>query len=94
MMNTENSLNIWHLLTRLDDVQIVLPAAVLVLNWLLITAAAPITTASKVVFIGWAVVDFTGVSGHAMFAAGVYSMHMLAMVSERSPSGRRFSFLH
>lgn len=110
-MHAENFLNIWHLITRLGEAQIVLPAAALTmsallirsstrrlaLSWLmLITAAALITTASKVAFIGWgigwAAVDFTGVSGHAMFAAAVYPMLMLAMVADKSPSGRSFSF--
>jgi len=109
-MNAENFLNIWHLITRLGEAQIVLPAAALTvsallirsstrrlaLSWLLlITAAALITTASKVAFIGWgigwAAVDFTGVSGHAMFAAAVYPMLMLAMVADRSPSRYRFA---
>lgn len=44
--------------------------------WLASTAAATVlTTASKVAFIGygfgWAPLDFTGISGHAMFAAAV-----------------------
>lgn len=44
--------------------------------WLAGTAAATVlTTASKVAFIGyglgWAPLDFTGISGHAMFAAAV-----------------------
>jgi len=44
--------------------------------WLLSTAlAAAITTVSKVAFIGWALgyapLDYTGISGHAMFSAAV-----------------------
>lgn len=45
-------------------------------RWLAATAgAALVTTASKVAFIGWglghASLDYTGISGHAMFAAAV-----------------------
>lgn len=48
----------------------------LALAWLLSTGlAALITTASKLAFIGygigWAAADFTGFSGHAMFAAAI-----------------------
>jgi hypothetical protein len=42
----------------------------------LIFGAALLTTASKLAFIGWGVgwaaMDFTGISGHAMFAAAIY----------------------
>lgn len=49
----------------------------LALGWLgWIGVVAAITTASKLAFIGWGVgsaeLDFTGISGHAMFAAAVY----------------------
>src|SRR4051794_23703439 len=44
--------------------------------WLLATAlAAAVTTLSKVAFIGWAIgyapLDYTGISGHAMFSSAV-----------------------
>ncbi len=80
----------WHLLTRLGEAQILLPAMVLATAWLTwrqgptrlalgwlasTTLAATITTLSKVAFIGYGVglpaLDFTGISGHAMFAAAV-----------------------
>ena len=42
------------------------------------SAAVLATTASKVAFIGWGIgsvaLDFTGVSGHAMFAAAIYPL--------------------
>jgi len=49
----------------------------LALGWLAATAAATLlTTASKVAFIGygwgWPGLDFTGISGHAMFAAAIW----------------------
>lgn len=49
----------------------------LALGWLgSIAVVATITTVSKLAFIGWGVgsvqFDFTGISGHAMFAAAVY----------------------
>lgn len=48
-------------------------------SWLtLLGMAIAITTASKLAFIGWGIgmasLDFTGFSGHAMFAAAVYPM--------------------
>ena len=52
-------------------------ASRLVIGWLgSIVVVASITTVSKLAFIGWGIgsaqFDFTGVSGHAMFAAAVY----------------------
>lgn len=53
--------------------------------WL--TVAVLATTASKLAFIGWglgwAALDFTGFSGHAMFAAAVYPL-LLAVLLPRS----------
>lgn len=49
-----------------------------------IVAAVVVTTASKVAFIGyglgWPALDFTGVSGHSMFAAAIYPLTGLAIV--------------
>ena len=59
-------------------------------SWLVpLGVAALITTVSKVAFIGWGVgiasIDFTGFSGHAMFAAAIYPMLAHAITgSERS----------
>lgn len=83
----------WQLLTRLGEAQIVLTAALLAALvllrrpetrslatcWMALTAmAVPLTTASKLAFIGWGIgwpqIDFTGISGHAMFAAAVYPL--------------------
>ena len=80
----------WHQLTRLGEAQLLLPALLLTAVWLLRSpgggrlagvwlattgAAALLTTATKVAFIGYGVgfapLDFTGISGHAMFAAAV-----------------------
>ena len=93
-----SGIDFWHLLTRLGEAQIVLPAASLALPLLLRHAAgrrlaawwvglgslaALLTTASKVAFIGWGVgvaaIDFTGVSGHSMFAAAVYPVLLAAL---------------
>ncbi len=51
----------------------------LALAWLLsLGVAAAVTTVTKVAFIGWGLglpaLNFTGVSGHAMFAAAVYPL--------------------
>src|SRR3954465_9062402 len=50
-----------------------------VLGWLMpLAAAVALTTASKIAFLGFglgiASLDFTGFSGHSMFAAAVYPM--------------------
>ena len=62
--------------------------------WLLATGVATgITTASKVAFlgygIGWAPLDFTGFSGHAMFAAAVLPLLVRLAVGPASADGRR-----
>ncbi|MFM9917671.1 MAG: phosphatase PAP2 family protein [Rhizobacter sp.] len=56
--------------------------------WLIgIAVAAAVTTASKVAFIGygwgWAALDFTGISGHAMFASVVLPVVCMALCSTR-----------
>ena len=60
------------------------------LGWMaLLALAVGITTASKLAFIGWglgwAAINFTGVSGHAMFASAIYPVLMLTLV----PGGSR-----
>ena len=49
-----------------------------------IVVATLITTASKVAFLGyglgWAALDFTGVSGHSMFAAAIYPLTGVAII--------------
>lgn len=54
------------------------------------TLAALLTTGTKLAFIGhglgWAALDFTGISGHAMFAAAVLPL-LLRVVA--APQGRR-----
>ena len=102
----------WHLLTRLGDAQILLPAAALTLFallarastrrlgflWMaLIIVATVITTASKVAFIGWGIgwadINFTGVSGHAMFAAAIYPVLMVTFFSGRWRGADRWSLV-
>ena len=80
----------WQPLTRLGEAQLLLPALLLAVVWLArrpgggrlagvwlaaTAAAALLTTATKVAFIGYGIgyapLDFTGISGHAMFAAAV-----------------------
>jgi membrane-associated phospholipid phosphatase len=100
----------WHLVTRLGEAQILLPAALLaafalqrrpegrplVVWWFaLLGAAVLLTTASKVAFIGWGIgwpeLNFTGISGHAMFAAAVYPLLLGTLGSRMSPLGRRLA---
>ena len=98
----------WHVLTRLGEMQILIPAALLVafpmlrqrdtrvaaVDWLGgLFAAALITTVSKVAFIGWAVgyapLNFTGISGHSMFSAAVFPMLLGAMAPASNVRARR-----
>ena len=71
------------------------PAARLLVWWWLgmMVLAVSITTATKIAFIGygfgWAALDFTGVSGHAMFAAVVYPLLFLVLNSARSVGWQR-----
>ena len=88
----------WPAVTRLGEAQILLPAALLCTAWLAwrsgtprtaalwlatLAAAAFVTTASKLAFIGWGVgsatLDFTGFSGHAMFAAATLPVLLRAL---------------
>jgi membrane-associated phospholipid phosphatase len=80
----------WLAVSRLGEAQLLLPALLTVVAywawrsrapwvaacWLWTTAAAALlTTASKIAFLGWGLgsagFDFTGISGHAMFAAAI-----------------------
>jgi membrane-associated phospholipid phosphatase len=58
----------------------------------LLAAAIVLTTASKIAFIGWGIgwpaIDFTGISGHAMFSAAVYPLLLKMLASGRSPRAR------
>lgn len=83
-------MNLWPLITRLGEAQILLPAAGLALlllaqrqdsraaalRWAMALGLGTlVTTVSKVAFLGWglgiAALDFTGFSGHSMYAASV-----------------------
>jgi PAP2 superfamily len=100
-------LDFWHLITRLGEAQLLLPAALLagfvlvrrpdarpLAAWwaALLCVAAFITTASKVAFLGWGVgspeLNFTGASGHAMFAAAIYPLLLGTLASHAPPAGR------
>jgi membrane-associated phospholipid phosphatase len=58
----------------------------------LLGAAIAVTTASKVAFMGWGLgwpaIDFTGISGHSMFAAAVYPV-LAATLAARATPGRQ-----
>jgi membrane-associated phospholipid phosphatase len=63
-------------------------------SWLApLGVAVLVTTASKVAFLGWGVgiaaLDFTGFSGHAMFAAAVYPMLAHALTAHWHDEERR-----
>lgn len=64
--------------------------------WVALTSLATLlTTASKVAFMGWglgsATLDFTGISGHAMFAAAIYPLLFAALASHAPPAGRQIA---
>ena len=64
----------------------------LALAWLMATGlAAVVTTASKVAFLGYGVglaaLDFTGLSGHAMFAAAVLPPLLRLAAGAHAPAG-------
>jgi membrane-associated phospholipid phosphatase len=65
------------------------PLAVGWLAWLAVAVA--LTTATKVAFIGWGIgspaLDFTGVSGHAMFAAAIYPLLLGALLPRAGRTG-------
>jgi membrane-associated phospholipid phosphatase len=96
----------WFSFTRLGEAQIVLPIALVVAlrlahdartravaTWwmVLLAAAIALTTASKVAGIGWPELDFTGVSGHTMFAAAVYPLLFGALAALAPPAGRQLA---
>jgi membrane-associated phospholipid phosphatase len=63
-------------------------------SWLApLGVAVLVTTASKVAFLGWGVgiaaLDFTGFSGHAMFAAAIYPMLVHALTAHWHDEERR-----
>jgi hypothetical protein len=65
-------------------------------RWLAATAvAAALTTLTKVAFlgyeIGYAPLNYTGISGHAMFAAAVWPILLLVVVPPRSPRRRAWT---
>ncbi len=65
------------------------PLAVGWLAWLAVAVA--LTTLTKVAFIGWgigsAALDFTGISGHAMFSAAVYPLLLGALLPRHRRTG-------
>ncbi|HEY0858568.1 MAG TPA: phosphatase PAP2 family protein, partial [Albitalea sp.] len=70
----------------------------LVQRWLaLLALAAAVTTITKVAFLGWgigsAALNFTGISGHAMFSAAVYPPLLYLIAVRRSPLWRRGAWL-
>lgn len=100
----------WHLVTRFGEVQIVLPALVLAMGWMLrkraelrlvlwwsglLALAGLITLVTKVAFIGFGigvpVLNFTGVSGHAMCAAVVFPLLARLLTADLSPSAQRIA---
>jgi hypothetical protein len=66
------------------------------LRWMaLLGIAVVLTAASKVAFIGWgigsAALNFTGISGHTMFAAAVYPPLLSLVGSGTSPRAHRLA---
>jgi membrane-associated phospholipid phosphatase len=69
----------------------------LAMGWMLaLGVAITVTTASKLAFIGWGIgdpeLDFTGISGHAMFASAVYPLLFGTLLAPRARrAGRRLA---
>ena len=68
----------------------------LAIGWLVaLTLASLVTTTSKVAFIGWGIglpeIDFTGISGHAMFAMAVLPLLFATLASQLAPPQQRLS---
>jgi membrane-associated phospholipid phosphatase len=65
--------------------------------WLGLAVATAITTATKLAFIGWGIgiasLNFTGISGHAMFAAAVHPMLAALLTSQLAASTQRAAFV-
>lgn len=66
------------------------------LAWmLLIGVAVCITAATKIAFIGWgigwAALNFTGISGHAMFSAAIYPLLAVTFVPVESITAKRWA---
>jgi membrane-associated phospholipid phosphatase len=61
----------------------------------LLAVAVLVTTASKVAFIGWGIgwpeLNFTGISGHAMFAAAVCPLLLGTLASHAPRAGQRLA---
>lgn len=69
-----------------------------VIRWLAwMSIAALVTTITKVAFMGWgigsAALDFTGISGHSMFASAVYPPLLFITASSCSPTWQRIAWL-
>jgi membrane-associated phospholipid phosphatase len=118
-------LTFWYAITRWGEAQVVLPASLVCLLWLLwsnfqqrrssalgviatevgqgrnlaacwlgtLAVAAAITTISKIAFIGYALgyapLNFTGASGHTLFASAVFPLLMVVMGSAGSRTVQR-----
>lgn len=68
------------------------------LTWFVcVSVATLLTTITKVAFIGWGVgyapLDFTGISGHAMFAASLMPILAAAAASTARPAWRKGALL-
>ncbi len=66
------------------------------LLWMaLLVLAAALTTATKVAFIGFgigvAAINFTGISGHAMFASAIYPLLMLTLLGAGTVTRRQLA---
>ena len=105
-----NGMTCWQLITRFGDGQALWLPTLLVLAGLwrspetrsvawrwawLLCAAALLTTASKVAFMGWRIgwpaLHFSGLSGHSMCAAAFYPMLVAAVTPHVASSSRRLA---
>lgn len=98
----------WATTSRLGEAQILIPAMLALVVWLVARSHAPraavvwlgctavaavITTATKIAFMGWGIgyapLNFAGVSGHAMFASAVLPVLARVLVADAEPWRQR-----
>lgn len=108
MTSVLDTASVWHLITRLGEVALLLPAALwaclallhqsatrlFAVRWLQALAlAGGLTLVTKLAFMGWgigsAAWDFTGISGHAMFAAAIYPLLVASLTGQLAHGWQR-----
>jgi membrane-associated phospholipid phosphatase len=98
---------VWGWVSRLGQAEVMLPCVAALAMWMIwaragreagtwlgsLGAAAGLTLATKVAFIGWGVgiasLDFTGISGHAMLSAATWPVMLSVLAARFCPGWQR-----